>query len=142
MELKNFKQEDFALTHPGGSLGKRLLSKVKDEMKQTNLPFVDKQSNVQDVLVKMTEGRLGLALVGSKEDLFGIITDGDIRRALIDNAEFSQLKAIDLMNKNPLIAFETDNLQAAEKRMREAKVQCLVVKNKINEVVGVIQIFE
>jgi len=142
MELKNFKQEDFALTHPGGSLGKRLLSKVKDEMKQTNLPFVDKQSNVQDVLVKMTEGRLGLALVGSKEDLFGIITDGDIRRALIDNAKFSQLKAIDLMNKNPLIAFETDNLQAAEKRMREAKVQCLVVKNKINEVVGVIQIFE
>ncbi len=142
MELKNFKQEDFALTHPGGSLGKRLLSKVKDEMKQTNLPFVDKQSNVQDVLVKMTEGRLGLALVGSKEDLLGIITDGDIRRALIDNAQFSQLKAIDLMNKNPLIAFETDNLQAAEKRMREAKVQCLVVKNKINEVVGVIQIFE
>jgi len=142
MELKNFKQEDFALTHPGGSLGKRLLSKVKDEMKQTNLPFVDKQSNVQDVLVKMTEGRLGLALVGSKEDLLGIITDGDIRRALIDKAQFSQLKAIDLMNKNPLIAFETDNLQAAEKRMREAKVQCLVVKNKINEVVGVIQIFE
>ena len=142
MELKNFKQEDFALTHPGGSLGKRLLSKVKDEMKQTNLPFVDKLSNVQDVLVKMTEGRLGLALVGSKEDLLGIITDGDIRRALIDNAQFSQLKAIDLMNKNPLIAFETDNLQAAEKRMREAKVQCLVVKNKINEVVGVIQIFE
>jgi len=142
MELKNFKQEDFALTHPGGSLGKRLLSKVKDEMKQTNLPFVDKQSNVQDVLVKMTEGRLGLALVGSKEDLLGIITDGDIRRALIDNAQFSQLKAIDLMNKNPLIAFETDNLQVAEKRMREAKVQCLVVKNKINEVVGVIQIFE
>jgi len=142
MELKNFKQEDFALTHPGGSLGKRLLSKVKDEMKQTNLPFVDKLSIVQDVLVKMTEGRLGLALVGSKEDLLGIITDGDIRRALIDNAQFSQLKAIDLMNKNPLIAFETDNLQAAEKRMREAKVQCLVVKNKINEVVGVIQIFE
>ena len=142
MELKNFKQEDFALTHPGGSLGKRLLSKVKDEMKQTNLPFVDKLSNVQDVLVKMTEGRLGLALVGSKEDLLGIITDGDIRRALIDNAQFSQLKAIDLMNNNPLIAFETDNLQAAEKRMREAKVQCLVVKNKINEVVGVIQIFE
>ena len=142
MELKNFKQEDFALTHPGGSLGKRLLSSVKDEMKQNNLPFVEKQLNVQEVLVKMTEGRLGLALVGSKEKLHGVITDGDIRRALIDNKQFSQLKAIDLMNKNPLIAFESDNLQVAEKRMREAKVQCLVVKNNINEVVGVIQIFE
>ena len=142
MEVKNFKQEDFALTHPGGSLGKRLLSSVKDEMKQNNLPFVEKQSTVQEVLVKMTEGRLGLALVGSKEKLHGVITDGDIRRALIDNNQFSQLKAIDLMNKNPLTAFESDNLQVAEKRMREAKVQCLVVKNNINEVVGVIQIFE
>jgi len=142
MELKDFKQEDFALTHPGGSLGRRLLSNVKDEMKQVNLPFVRKEANVQDVLIKMTEGRLGLALVGSKEKLYGVITDGDIRRALIDNSNFSNLKANDLMNKNPLTAIETDNLQLAETRMREAKVQCLVVKNKIDEVVGVIQIFE
>jgi len=142
MELKDFKQEDFALTHPGGSLGRRLLSNVKDEMKQVNLPFVRKEANVQDVLIKMTEGRLGLALVGSKEKLYGVITDGDIRRALIDNSNFSNLKANELMNKNPLIAIETDNLQLAEKRMREAKVQCLVVKNKFDEVVGVIQIFE
>ena len=142
MELKDFKQEDFALTHPGGSLGRRLLSNVKDEMKQVNLPFVRKEANVQDVLIKMTEGRLGLALVGSKEELLGVITDGDIRRALIDNSNFSNLKAMDLMNKSPLTAIETDNLQLAEKRMREAKVQCLVVKNQIDEVVGVIQIFE
>ena len=142
MELKDFKQEDFALTHPGGSLGRRLLLNVKDEMKQVNLPFVRKEANVQDVLIKMTEGRLGLALVGSKEKLYGVITDGDIRRALIDNSNFSNLKANELMNKNPLIAIETDNLQLAEKRMREAKVQCLVVKNKSDEVVGVIQIFE
>ena len=142
MERKNFKQEDFALTHPGGALGRRLLSNVKDEMKQVNLPFINKEANVQDVLIKMTEGRLGLALVGSKEELYGVITDGDIRRALIDNSNFSNLKANDLMNKNPLTAIETDNLQLAETRMREAKVQCLVVKNKIDEVVGVIQIFE
>ena len=142
MELKNFKQEDFALTHPGGSLGRRLLSSVKDEMKQNNLPFIDKNSIVQDVLVKMTEGRLGLALVGTKEELKGVITDGDIRRALIDNKNFAELKAKDLMNTNPLTALESDNLQVAEKRMREAKVQCLIVKNLMNEVVGVIQIFE
>jgi arabinose-5-phosphate isomerase len=142
MELKNFKQEDFALTHPGGSLGRRLLSIVKDEMKQHNLPFIDQNSIVQDVLVKMTEGRLGLALVGTKEELKGVITDGDIRRALIDNKNFAELKAKDLMNTNPLTALESDNLQVAEKRMREAKVQCLIVKNPINEVVGVIQIFE
>ena len=60
----------------------------------------------------------------------------------VANSNFSNLKANDLMNKNPLTAIETDNLQLAETRMREAKVQCLVVKNKIDEVAGVIQIFE
>ena len=55
MNLKNFKQEDFALTHPGGSLGRRLLLRVKDEMIIDNLPFVDKSSNMKDVIVKMTE---------------------------------------------------------------------------------------
>ena len=142
MELKNFKQEDFALTHPGGSLGKRLLSKVKDEMKTNNLPFVLKDTNIQNVLIKMTEGRLGLAIVGSKKKLAGIITDGDIRRALIDRPDFSSLKAKDIMNNSPLISIETDNMLLVENRMREAKVQCLIVKNKIDEVVGVIQIFE
>ena len=142
MELKNFKQEDFALTHPGGSLGKRLLSNVQDEMKYNNLPFVLKDLDIQDVLIKMTEGRLGLAIVGSKEKLIGVITDGDIRRALVERPNFSSLKARDIMNESPLIAIETDNMQLAENRMREAKVQCLIVKNKIDEVVGVIQIFE
>ena len=142
MELKNFKQEDFALTHPGGSLGKRLLSKVKDEMKTNNLPFVLKDTNIQNVLIKMTEGRLGLAIVGSKKKLAGIITDGDIRRALIDRPDFSYLKAKDIMNNSPLTSIETDNMLLAENRMREAKVQCLIVKNETDEVVGVIQIFE
>ena len=142
MELKNFKQEDFALTHPGGSLGKRLLSNVQDEMKYNNLPFVLKDLDIQNVLIKMTEGRLGLAIVGSKENLIGVITDGDIRRALVERPNFSSLKAKDIMNESPLIAIETDNMQLAENRMREAKVQCLIVKNKIDEVVGVIQIFE
>ena len=142
MELKNFKQEDFALTHPGGSLGKRLLSKVQDEMKINNLPFVLKDSNIQNVLIKMTQGRLGLAIVGSKQKLEGIITDGDIRRTLIDRPDFSSLKAKDIMNNSPLTSIETDNMLLVENRMREAKVQCLIVKNKIDEVVGVIQIFE
>ena len=66
----------------------------------------------------------------------------EIRRALIDNKNFSELKAKDLINTNPLTALESDNLQVAENRMREAKVQCLIVKNLMNEVVGVIQIFE
>jgi len=70
MELKNFKQEDFALTHPGGSLGRRLLLKVKDEMIRENLPFIDSSSKMSDVIVKMTECRLGLALLGDSKKAF------------------------------------------------------------------------
>ena len=142
MSLKNFKQEDFALTHPGGSLGRRLLLRVKDEMIIDNLPFVDKSSNMKDVIVKMTESRLGIALVGSPNALYGIITDGDLRRALINVEDLNTIKPYEIMNKSPLIAKETDNLQIAHERMKEARIQCLVVKN-INElIVGIIQIFK
>ncbi len=142
MSLKNFKQEDFALTHPGGALGRRLLLKVKDEMIKDNLPFVYSYSNMQDVIVKMTEARLGIALVGSRNNLEGIITDGDLRRALVKNDDINKIKAEDIMNLSPLIANESDNLEAAHERMREARVQCLVVKNSSNFIVGVIQIFK
>ena len=142
MNLKNFRQEDFALTHPGGSLGRRLLLKVKDEMITNNLPFVDVSSNMQDVIVKMTECRLGLALVGSSKKLVGIITDGDLRRSLVDNVDLSQIKLREIMNTSPLVANQFDNLQVAHERMKEARVQCLVVKNNEDVIVGVIQIFK
>ena len=142
MNLKNFRQEDFALTHPGGSLGRRLLLKVKDEMIKKNLPFVDISSKMQDVIVKMTECRLGLALVGSPEMLVGIITDGDLRRSLVNNVDLNQIKPNEIMNTSPLVANHFDNLQVAHERMKEARVQCLVVKNDEDVIVGVIQIFK
>ena len=142
MDLRNFKQEDFALTHPGGSLGRRLLLKVKDEMIIENLPFIDSSSKMNDVIVKMTEGRLGLALLGNAKKLDGIITDGDLRRSLVKNIDISKIKPNEIMNSSPLIANEFDNLQVAHERMKEAKVQCLVVKNDLGLVVGVIQIFK
>ena len=142
MDLRNFKQEDFALTHPGGSLGRRLLLKVKDEMIIENLPFIDSSSKMNDVIVKMTEGRLGLALLGNAKKLDGIITDGDLRRSLVKNVDISKIKPNEIMNSSPLIANEFDNLQVAHERMKEAKIQCLVVKNDLGLVVGVIQIFK
>ena len=142
MELKNFKQEDFALTHPGGSLGRRLLLKVKDEMIRENLPFIDSSSKMSDVIVKMTECRLGLALLGDSKKLDGIITDGDLRRSLVNNVDLNKIKPNEIMNLSPLIAKESDNLQVAHERMKESKVQCLVVKNDLGLVVGVLQIFK
>ena len=142
MNIKNFKQEDFALTHPGGSLGRRLLLKVKDEMVTENLPFVDKKGTIKEVVLKMTESRLGLALIGHKDNLHGIITDGDLRRSLLMSEDFTKIKVLDILNKSPMTANEDDNLQVAHERMKEARLQSLVVKNDQEKIVGIIQIFK
>ena len=142
MNVKNFKQEDFALTHPGGSLGRRLLLNVKDEMVTENLPFVDKTGTMKEVVLKMTESRLGLALIGSRDNLYGIITDGDLRRSLLIADDFSKIKIEKILNKTPLTAYENDNLQVAHERMKEARLQSLIVKNKSEKIVGIIQIFK
>ncbi|GIR61972.1 MAG: arabinose-5-phosphate isomerase [Alphaproteobacteria bacterium] len=142
MNLKNFKQEDFALTHPGGSLGRRLLLSVKDEMITQNLPFVNKNGTMKEVVLKMTESRLGLALIGNEEKLEGIITDGDLRRSLLMSDDFTKIEIKDILNKSPMTAYENDNLQVAHERMKEARLQSLVVKNNDEKIVGVIQIFK
>ena len=129
MNLKNFKQEDFALTHPGGSLGRRLLLSVKDEMITQNLPFVNKNGTMKEVVLKMTESRLGLALIGNEEKLEGIITDGDLRRSLLMSDDFTKIEIKDILNKSPMTVYENDNLQVAHERMKEARLQSLVVKN-------------
>ncbi|HEH3668451.1 TPA: KpsF/GutQ family sugar-phosphate isomerase, partial [Campylobacter jejuni] len=82
MKVRNFKPDDFALFHPGGSLGRRLLTKVKDLMVSSNLPIVHPDTEFNDLVDVMTSGKLGLCVVLENEKLVGIITDGDLRRAL------------------------------------------------------------
>ncbi len=93
MEMRGFKAHDFAATHPGGKLGKKLLNQVRDVMRTHDLPFVHAEQPMSEVIVEMTQGRLGLAVVGSAEKLEGIITDGDLRRMLLDGGDLHQLKA-------------------------------------------------
>ncbi|EDP4620746.1 KpsF/GutQ family sugar-phosphate isomerase, partial [Campylobacter jejuni] len=82
MKVRNFKPDDFALFHPGGSLGRKLLTKVKDLMVSSNLPIVHPDTEFNDLVDVMTSGKLGLCVVLENEKLIGIITDGDLRRAL------------------------------------------------------------
>lgn len=141
MEKRGFQPEDFAATHPGGSLGKRLLSTVAEHMTSENLPFVDKNDPMKDVIVTMTKGRLGIALIGTAEKLDGIITDGDLRRALLDNTNVINSIAGDVMTSNALTIRPEASMGEAEQRMQEARVQCLIVHNDQGHVVGVVQIF-
>ncbi|ADE38270.1 KpsF/GutQ family sugar-phosphate isomerase [Candidatus Puniceispirillum marinum] len=142
MEKRGFEAADFAATHPGGALGRRLLTHVRDRMRVDNLPFVDADSSVQDALMTMTEGRLGLTLVGTPEKLDGILTDGDLRRLLVSGADLAGARVGDVASADPLSIAPDAMMNEAEEKMLEARIQCLVVKDDQAVVVGILQIFE
>ncbi len=141
MEKRGFQPEDFARTHPGGSLGRRLLSTVQEHMFTEGLPFVAPDDVMKDVIMTMTQGRLGVALVGSHDKLEGIITDGDLRRAMIENDDVMNASAQSVMTAGPLTIKPDASMGEAEERMQEARIQCLVVADEDAHVVGVVQIF-
>ncbi len=142
MEKRGFEEVDFARIHPGGSLGARLLTHVRDKMRSDNLPFVAPSQTVQEALMTMTEGRLGMVLVGSWTDLHGIVTDGDLRRLLVVGTDLATTTVGEVASKSPLTISGNLLMADAEARMLEARVQCLVVTNDDGHVDGVIQIFE
>ena len=141
IERRRFMPADFARFHPGGSLGRRLLTRVRDVMHTRNLPTVRPDEPMQSVIWAMTRGRLGLALVMEDGALRGIITDGDLRRALIALCDLQKTTAAEVMTRSPLTAHEDELLAEAESRMIEAKVSNLVVVDDAGTVVGVVQIY-
>ena len=142
MEARGFAETDFAHTHPGGALGRRLLTHVRDKMRTEKLPFVDPDASVQDALMVMTEGRLGLALVGTVEKLVGVITDGDLRRLLLNGLDIATTRVFNVASPVPLTIGSDEMMDVAEAKMLEARVQCLVVVNNVGHVDGVIQVYE
>ena len=141
MNRSGFKPEDFAANHPGGMLGMRLLSRVKDRMVQKELPLVKPNMPMSEVIVRMTEARLGLALVHKDNLLRGIITDGDLRRMLVLGTNLASTLAGDVMNESPLTIREDEMMVVAEEKMLEARVQSLVVVDKKGHINGVVQIY-
>ena len=136
---RHFQPADFAKFHPGGSLGRRLLCKVKDQM-QTRLPITTPDTNFTDCLTIMNEGRMGVALVMKNQQLKGIITDGDVRRALTANgADTLNKTAKELMTSSPKTIHENEFLAKAEDLMKEKKIHSLVVVNDENNVVGLVE---
>lgn len=141
MKLRNFKPDDFALFHPGGSLGKKLLTRVQDLM-ISNIPKVSPKTLFNELIDVMTSGKLGLCLVMQKEKLVGIITDGDLRRALKNNdkARFD-FQADEIMSKNPKVIDADAMATQAEKVMLEYKIKELPVTSK-GKIVGIIQLYD
>jgi arabinose-5-phosphate isomerase len=101
MEMKNFTANDFAKYHPGGALGKKLLLRIHDMLDRTHRPMVLSSSSIKDVIVEISEKRLGVTAVVEDNKVIGIITDGDIRRMLNRTENISGLTAKDIMTVHP-----------------------------------------
>ena len=136
---KGFTPMDFARFHPGGSLGRRLLTFVKDEMRSKNLPFVGATTSLTDALLVMTETRTGLALVMKDEHLQGVISDGDLRRFLLSGKSINDSIASELMNANPSYVSPSARLSEAEEIMREKHIKWLIVSENGKQVDGIIE---
>jgi len=139
---KNFKAEDFAMYHPGGSLGRRLLTKVKDLMSTKNIPTVEEGDDFSTVIQTITKGKLGLCMVVKSTTLVGIITDGDLRRALeSDSKSRFTFNASEMMTVNPKTTTSNEMAINAKKLMLKYKINELPVVDS-GELVGVVQIYD
>jgi len=142
MESRNFQQHDFARFHPGGSLGRKLLVKVKDLMRTDKLPFINEEASFMDLLLRMSEGRLGMVIVGDASRIKGVVTDGDLRRALLKHPDTSTLTIAEIMTVNPVIIDEHEFVGYAEQLMLEKKITTLLVGSAQNRsITGVYQIY-
>ena len=138
---KNFKLEDFARFHPGGSLGRRLLTRVFDVMHKDNLPVCAFDAPFRDVVSVITRGKLGVALVMKLDQMLGIITDGDLRKVFESIPDPLQLTAADFMTVNPIVIDKNETLANADLVMKENAKRLLVVMDR-KKPVGILQIFD
>lgn len=142
MKKRNFQKEDFASFHPGGSLGKRLFVKVKDLMQTDNLPIVTKETKLKEAIVKMSEGRLGNVLITDHQGvLLAILSDGDLRRALMTEDFSVEKVAYEYATKNPKKLDDATLLASDALALIETyKIQLLAITSKEGIVEGVLHI--
>lgn len=142
IEAAHFQPSDFAMLHPGGDLGRKLLAKVEDVMFTDNLPLVAPSTTMAEAIEIVTNGKLGVGVVVDNEQLVGIITDGDIRRAMqrLGQAFFTTPVA-DIMSRNPKTISKNAKIVEAGETMNHYSIHSLVVLDDASHVVGVIDSF-
>ncbi|HDL5179687.1 TPA: KpsF/GutQ family sugar-phosphate isomerase [Mannheimia haemolytica] len=139
MKARDFRPEDFARYHPGGSLGRKLLNRVRDVMVR-KVPTASLDTTFTECLSVMNEGRMGVAVIMQDDKLEGIITDGDIRRTLAKFGVESPNKTADeIMTRNPKTINDTEFLAKAEDLMKELKIHSLIAVNDEGKVTGLME---
>ncbi len=143
MQMRGFTAVDFARLHPGGSLGRRLLMTVGNVMRKNDLPVVDENCSATDMIHAISRGGLGLIVICRGEQILGIVTDGDVRRAMESRqAEFFNIRPMDIATPSPKTISPDEKLIEAEKMMTRHKVNTLLVVDSAKHLVGVIQIYD
>jgi len=141
LKIRGFSSNDFAKYHPGGALGKKLYLSVKDLLILNEKPTVSLKSGINEVIIEISEKRLGVTAVTENSRIVGIITDGDLRRMLTKNEDFSKLSAEDIMSKSP----NTININAmaieAMELMESNKISQLLVEDN-EQYAGVIHLHD
>jgi arabinose-5-phosphate isomerase len=128
VECREFSKEDFAKFHPGGALGKRLYLKVSDLSDLNEKPQIGLNANIREVILEITKKRLGVVAIVDGDELKGVITDGDLRRMMEKYPSFENLKAIDIMNKNPKTIDYQEMAVNALQMMKNYNITQLIVK--------------
>ncbi|MGB5919121.1 KpsF/GutQ family sugar-phosphate isomerase [Arcobacter sp.] len=143
MKKRNFQKSDFASFHPGGSLGKKLFIKVSDLIRTEELPIVSRGTLLKDAIIKMSEGRLGNVIITDDDKVIGVLSDGDLRRALMNDNFSLECKVEEIATMNPRVLNNKDLLASdALKIIEDYKIQLLVVVDDSNKLVGVLHIHD
>ena len=144
MKKRDFKKEDFASFHPGGSLGKKLFVKVDDLLKKDNLPTVSRETKLKDAIIVMSEGRLGnVIIVDENRTVFGVLSDGDLRRALMNENFSINCNVEDIATLNPRTLKNKDLLASdALQIIENYKIQLLIVTDENNKLIGLLHIHD
>lgn len=142
MRARDFKKSDFASFHPGGALGKKLFVKVSNLMQTKNIPVVSKDTKVKEAIIKISEGRLGTVLVTDESDkLVALVSDGDIRRALLRDDFSLEANVLEYATLNPMTLDDEEMLASdALVLIEEKKIQLLVITDKNKKIKGVLHI--
>ena len=142
MQIRKFKANDFAMFHPGGYLGHKLLTQVKDVMYKDNLPIIPKDMLVVDAIIDISKGKLGLGVILENNKVQGIITDGDIRRAVEDAKDnLLNVKVEDVMTKNPKTIHPEAKLTQIQYMFRKFKIHSLLVVDDNRHLIGIVDYF-
>ncbi len=141
LECRSFTKEDFAKYHPGGALGKKLYLKVSDLCNQNEKPVIEIDATVKEAILEITKKRLGVVAVVNGKELAGVITDGDLRRMMENYTSFENLKAVDIMSKNPKTIDANEMAVNALAVMKLHNITQLIVK-KDNMYNGVVHLHD